>query len=106
SIRQVGDRFNHKYNDPCIFLNDESFSEEFKSYVSEIIPFVGGVSYGLIPASDWNPPEWTDEERAEKAREVLLKVGAIHGGNNYQNMCKVNSGYFYRREFFLLYRYY
>ncbi|KIJ24474.1 glycosyltransferase family 15 protein, partial [Sphaerobolus stellatus SS14] len=92
SIRQVGDRFNHKFNYPRIFLNDEPFSEEFKWYVSKIIPFVGDVSYGLIPASDWNPPEWIDDERAEKAREDFLKVGAIHGGNNYQNMCKFNSG--------------
>jgi hypothetical protein len=31
SVRQLEDRFNHKYNYPWIFLNDEPFSDEFKS---------------------------------------------------------------------------
>jgi Glycolipid 2-alpha-mannosyltransferase len=31
SVRQLEDRFNHKYNYPWIFLNDKPFSDEFKS---------------------------------------------------------------------------
>ena len=32
SVRELEDRFNHKYNYPWIFLNDRPFSDEFKSY--------------------------------------------------------------------------
>ncbi|KIJ39747.1 glycosyltransferase family 15 protein [Sphaerobolus stellatus SS14] len=75
----------------------QPFSEESKSYVSKIIPFVSVSQdfasrtsliqwrpilwFSLIPALDWNPPEWIDDERAEKAREDFLKVGAIHGAS-------------------------
>jgi alpha 1,2-mannosyltransferase len=31
SVRELEDRFNHKYNYPWIFLNDQPFSDEFKS---------------------------------------------------------------------------
>ncbi|KAJ2693761.1 hypothetical protein GGH99_000997, partial [Coemansia sp. RSA 1285] len=29
SMRQIEDRFNHRYNYPYVFLNDKPFSEEF-----------------------------------------------------------------------------
>ncbi len=33
SVSELEHRFNHKYNYPWIFLNDQPFSDEFKSYV-------------------------------------------------------------------------
>lgn len=30
SVRELEDRFNHKYNYPWTFLNEEPFSEDFK----------------------------------------------------------------------------
>ncbi len=33
SVRELEDRFNHKYNYPWVFLNDQPFSDEFKSCV-------------------------------------------------------------------------
>ncbi|KAJ1944420.1 hypothetical protein GGF37_002199, partial [Kickxella alabastrina] len=31
SMKQMEDRFNHQFNYPYVFLNDEPFSEEFKN---------------------------------------------------------------------------
>jgi alpha 1,2-mannosyltransferase len=30
SVRELEDRFNHKYNYPWVFLNEEPFSNDFK----------------------------------------------------------------------------
>lgn len=30
SVRRLEQRFNHKYNYPWVFLNDEPFTEEFQ----------------------------------------------------------------------------
>jgi len=34
SIRQMEDRFNRRYGYPWVLLNEEPFTEEFKSYVT------------------------------------------------------------------------
>lgn len=36
TMRQLEDRFNHKYNYPYVFLNDVPFSEEFKKLTSAL----------------------------------------------------------------------
>jgi hypothetical protein len=37
SVYELEDRFNRKYNYPWIFLNNEQFSDEFKSYASALL---------------------------------------------------------------------
>ena len=39
SVRDLEDRFNRRYHYPCVFLNDEPFSDEFKTYVRAHLPF-------------------------------------------------------------------
>ena len=31
SVRELEDRFNHRFNYPWVFLNEEPFSDDFKS---------------------------------------------------------------------------
>ena len=38
-VGEVEERFNHKFNYPWIFLNDEPFSEEFERYVVRVSLF-------------------------------------------------------------------
>lgn len=38
AIKQLEDRFNHKYNYPWVFLNDEPFNERFIQCVSIHFP--------------------------------------------------------------------
>ena len=40
SVRELEDRFNHKYHYPWIFLNDKPFSDEFKSYALARFPLL------------------------------------------------------------------
>ncbi|KAH8119742.1 glycosyltransferase family 15 protein [Phellopilus nigrolimitatus] len=108
AIRQLQDRFNNKYKYPWVFLNDEPFSEYFIQRTSQL---VGGAnaSYGVIPQDHWQQPEWIDENRAREGRNKLMAQGVIYGGKFlllYRNMCRFNSGFFYRHELLQQYRYY
>jgi alpha 1,2-mannosyltransferase len=33
AVRELEDRFNHKYRYPWVFLNEQPFSDDFKRYV-------------------------------------------------------------------------
>ncbi|KAF8590598.1 glycosyltransferase family 15 protein [Ramaria rubella] len=105
SMKQMEDRFNKKYQYPWIFLNEEPFSEEFKKYTTELTG--SPTTYGLISKDQWLQPEWIDEERATKAREKMVADRVIYGGSvPYRNMCRYNSGFFYRHELLKDYEYY
>ncbi|KAF8507780.1 glycosyltransferase family 15 protein [Gautieria morchelliformis] len=103
SMKQMEDRFNRNFNYPWVFLNDVPFSEEFISRTSKLTN--ANVSYGVIPKSEWEPPEWIDSEKARIGREDLSRQGVIHAGG-YQNMCTFNSGFFYRHDLLKNYRFY
>ncbi|EIN07347.1 glycosyltransferase family 15 protein [Punctularia strigosozonata HHB-11173 SS5] len=105
SMKQMEDRFNKKFNYPYVFLNDEPFSDEFKNRVSELTD--ADVKFGLIPKDQWVQPSWIDEDRARAAREDMVKNNVIYGGSvPYRNMCRFNSGFFYRHELLKDYKYY
>ncbi|KAG2014990.1 alpha-1,2 mannosyltransferase KTR1 [Coprinopsis cinerea AmutBmut pab1-1] len=105
SVRQVEDRFNDNYGYPWVFLNDEPFTEEFKRRVSVLIK--SPVHFGVIPPDVWNQPDWIDEEKAAAGRKKMVEEMIIYGDSvPYRNMCRFNSGFFYRHELMLPYRYY
>jgi len=105
SIKHVEDRFNRKFGYPYVFLNEEPFSEEFKSWTSNIISTTA--EYGLIPHDHWFQPDWIDEEKATKERKTMEKENVIYGGSvPYRNMCRFNSGFFFRHPLLQKYRYY
>jgi alpha 1,2-mannosyltransferase len=92
SVRELEDRFNYKYNYPWVFLNDQPFSDEFKScvLVSPLgYPYVltryrptsrvsilasGPVHFGRIPDDHWNQPSWLN---ATKVQEQMQKMDGI-----------------------------
>ncbi|TDL19414.1 glycosyltransferase family 15 protein [Rickenella mellea] len=109
SIQQIEDRFNNVYNYPWVFLNDEPFSEEFIRRTSQLTN--GNVSYGVIPSEHWNQPDWIDEEKASSGRWSLVLQNVIYGGTPptiifYRNMCRFNSGFFFRHKLLQQYKYY
>ncbi|KAG2049972.1 glycosyltransferase family 15 protein [Suillus hirtellus] len=103
SVEQLEAKFNRKFNYPWVFLNDEPFSYEFKRRVKVLTN--GDVSFGLIPHETWVQPPWIDEERARRGRNMLTQDGVIYGGN-YRNMCRFNSGFFFRHELLTPYKWY
>lgn len=105
SMKQMEDRFNRKYQYDWVFLNEEPFSDTFKEMTTGIAS--AGTSYGLIPRDHWFQPDWIDEEKATKAREKMIADKVIYGGNvAYRNMCRFNSGFFFRHELLKDYDYY
>ncbi|KAI0067471.1 glycosyltransferase family 15 protein [Artomyces pyxidatus] len=105
SVRELEDRFNRHFNYPWVFLNEEPFTDEFKRRVQVLTS--APVSFGLIPPDMWYQPSWIDEEKATAARLKMEEDNIIYGGSlSYRNMCRFNSGFFYRHELLLPYKYY
>jgi len=105
SMKQLEDRFNKQYNYPWVFLNDEPFTEEFINRTKILTN--GNASYGLIPREHWVQPDWIDEAKASSNRWHLIIENVLYGGSvSYRNMCRFNSGFFYRHELLQPYRYY
>jgi len=105
SVKQMEDRLNKKYNYPYVFLNEEPFSDEFKDRIRNIVS--GPVEFGLIPKDHWYQPDWIDEAKATKSREDMVRNKVIYGGSvPYRNMCRFNSGFFFRHELLSKYQYY
>ncbi|KAJ7472203.1 glycosyltransferase family 15 protein [Mycena latifolia] len=105
SIREVEDRFNTRHHYPFTLLNDEEFTDEFKRRVNAVAS--GTVSYGVVPREHWVQPDWIDEDRATKGRDQLVAENVIYGGSvSYRNMCRFNSGFFFKHPLVLQYRWY
>jgi alpha 1,2-mannosyltransferase len=105
SIKQMEDRFNKKFQYPYVFLNEVEFEEKFKKRVSELTD--APVQFGLIPPDHWHQPSSIDESKATAEREKMVAHNVIYGGSvPYRNMCRFNSGFFYRHELLKPFKYY
>ncbi|KAF9032408.1 glycosyltransferase family 15 protein [Panaeolus papilionaceus] len=105
SVREIEDRFNKKYRYPYVFLNEEPFTDEFKKRVSVLSS--AKMEFGLIPKEHWFQPDWIDEKKAQAGREKMVEKNIIYGGSvSYRNMCRFNSGFFFRHPLMEKYRWY
>jgi len=105
SIKQMEDRFNRKFQYPYVFLNEEPFSEDFKRLTSGLTN--APCYYGQIPPDHWHQPEWIDEQKATAARLKMIENKVIYGHSvPYRNMCRFNSGFFFRHELLKDFDYY
>lgn len=85
AMRQMEDRFNHRYNYPWVFLNDADFSDEFKAKTKGIAS--GKTFYGKVDDTMWGYPEWIDQDKASDTRENMKEV--IYGDSeSYRHMCR------------------
>ena len=96
SVREAEDRFNREFQYPWVFLNEEEFSDEFKTYVHSLTLsqsckiltkyrrvgnlISGEVKFGVIPHDHWYQPDWIDEDKAKKGRQELVRNKVIYGG--------------------------
>ncbi|QLQ78580.1 hypothetical protein HG537_0A08270 [Torulaspora globosa] len=105
SMRSLEDRFNRDYHYDWVFLNDLPFTQEFIEATTAMAS--GNTHYALIPSKDWDRPDWIDEQLFEDRLESLSDRGVIYGGSkSYRNMCRFNSGYFFRQKILDSYDYY
>ena len=99
SIRELEDRFNHKYHYPWVFLNEVEFTDDFKKCSPCHIPLnlanvprtsprfrrvtmvtYSKVEFGVIPHDHWYQPDWIDEDKASRARKQMEEENVIYGG--------------------------
>jgi len=118
SVKAIQDRFNSRHRYPWVFLNEEPFSEDFQRRMRDVIlgpaPPEGRseaeekrVEFGLIPQDHWFQPDWIDETKASQGRWNLIFKGIIYADSvSYRNMCRFNSGFFYRHELLQKYKWY
>ncbi|PIL34635.1 hypothetical protein GSI_03414 [Ganoderma sinense ZZ0214-1] len=105
SVRRLEDRFNRKFGYPWVFLNEEPFSEEFKTRMSNVIG--SEATYAQIPPHHWYQPDWIDEDKARAGRDKMVADNIIYGGSvSYRNMCRFNSGFFFRHPILQKYKWY
>jgi len=77
-MQNMEDRFNWWGGYPWVFLNDQPFSEEFIRLTTDLSSTP--TQYGLIDPSEWNQPDWIDEDKATKAREQMIKEVSVGVG--------------------------
>lgn len=93
SMRYLEDRFNHKFNYPWIFLNEQPFSDEFIRLTRQMTN--AETYYGLVPEEHWSYPDWINQTRAQVCREEMERQGIVYGGSeSYRHMCRYQSGFF------------
>lgn len=105
SIRQVEDRFNHRFNYDWVFLNDKPFDEQFIKVTSALTS--GKTRYGEIPTEHWSFPDFIDQEKARKVREDMAARKIIYGDSvSYRHMCRYESGFFFQHPIMHEYEWY
>lgn len=90
--------FNKNYRYPYILLNNKNFTSFFKKKIQKHTKSI--IEYGLIDKKHWDIPQWIDMKRLYKSRK------SIGFSNNYRQMCRYFSGFFFRHELTLKYDYY
>lgn len=105
SMRELEDRFNHKYHYPWVFLNDDEFTDEFKMLTTGMAS--GKTVYGFIDPNVWNVPPHTNITKMLECVEDFKARGVIYGESiSYRNMCRFNSGNFFKHPLLLEYEWY
>lgn len=96
SMMSLERHFNQWFHYPWVLINDEEFTEEFKSTVRNYT--ASTVEFGTIPEELWEFPEDVKETPLFKqAVELQGDKGIMYGNKvSYHKMCRFFSGGFYR----------
>ncbi|CAN6645659.1 probable mannosyltransferase Ktr4p [Trichomonascus vanleenenianus] len=105
TMKDVERTFNSKFNYPWTFLNDEPFSEEFKTETSKLTK--AKVHYEVVPPEHWLEPSWINGE-LQNASEIYLKSEKVQYSlmKSYHRMCRWNSGMFFHHPRLKEFRWY
>ena len=83
SIRDMEEKFNAKFRYPYTFLNNEDFTDEFKSAVAKILPGDREVRWGKIPSEDWDKPRDVPMSFVEQGGKEMEEKGVEHATDLY-----------------------
>lgn len=91
SIKSIEKQFNHWFNYPIVFLNDEPWTQAFIDALTEIAS--GKAIFDTIQPSMWGFPEWMDRSEARQRMKQQEEQGVMYAGlESYHHMCRYNSG--------------
>lgn len=116
--------WNGKFNYPYIFFNDVEFTQEFKQKTQAATK--AKCQYGthppfypspedlwltfvteLVPKEHWEVPDWINMELFYESAKVLEEQDIQYSSKiSYHQMCRWNSGLFYKHPALAEYRYY
>jgi len=97
--------WNHKFNYPWTFFNDVPFTDEFKRQTQAATN--AACHYHVVPKEHWDVPSWINMDLFEESAKIL-KENDIQYANmmSYHQMCRWNSGMFYKHPELANTRYY
>ncbi len=95
TMKQLEATWNHKFNYPWTFFNDVPFTDEFKEQTQAVTK--AKCSYHIIPTEHWEMPSWVSEDLYQESAKILKENDVQYAGmKSYHQMCRWNSGMFYR----------
>ena len=122
SMRDLEKTWNSKFNYPWTFFNDEPFDEIFKQKTQAETK--AKCNYGIpsphppsttltnffpeiIPKEHWAVPPWINNDLFEESGKILQENDVQYGNlYSYHQMCRWNSGMFYKHPALASTRYY
>ncbi|GMG19717.1 unnamed protein product [Ambrosiozyma monospora] len=108
TIQNYEDRFNRQFHYDWVFLNDVEFTQEFIKLVTNAVS--GDAKFGLIPQEHWSIPSTVDVDLMHQYMDLMINDpdGSVPYADSvsYRHMCRFESGFFYRHELLLDYKYY
>ncbi|KAI9760639.1 MAG: Cytochrome c oxidase subunit 6 [Chaenotheca gracillima] len=105
SMRDLEKTWNHKFNYPWTFINDEPFDEDFKRLTRA--ESKAEIRYEIIPREHWEVPSWIDDGIFQESSKILEEHGVQYSNKvSYHQMCRWNSGLFYKHPALANIKYY
>jgi mannosyltransferase len=105
SMKDLERTWNHKFNYPWTFINDVPFTEEFKRETRKHSK--AEIKYEIIPKEHWDIPSWINKDMMKESAKLLEEQNVQYAGlESYHQMCRWNSGLFYKHPALLDMQYY
>ena len=105
SMKDLERTWNHKFNYPWTFLNDEPFTKEFIERTKALTK--AEVTYEVVPKEHWAIPSWINADLMQASSDLLVEQKVQYSEvRSYHQMCRWNSGMFFKHPALQKYRYY
>ncbi|KAI1261331.1 putative alpha-1, 2-mannosyltransferase [Xylariaceae sp. FL1019] len=105
SMNDLERTWNHKFNYPWTFFNDVPFTDEFKRKTSAATK--AECRYEVIPKEHWAKPSWINDDLFAESVKILEENDIQYASMlSYHQMCRWNSGFFYKHPALADIRYY
>lgn len=105
SIKYVEERFNNRFHYDWVFMNDKPFTQDFKTNISAAVS--GRAIFSEIPKEFWDVPEAIDKKEMQRDMDFLAREQVLYARKvTYRQMCRFNSGFFYKMPIMNNYQYY